>query len=299
MKAIDYIKFYRDQIIEDLSRYGKNDSIDNFFEIINAFINEITPLRSNPRQSRAMTSEFNKKTLQKLPDTFRDTAVNWLLKAFTHDITYIYAHNWLLQNENRNEGTSIYNINIDFQEAERLLLDEQSKEEPDKETQSSNETNVFVINTNIIEAQKSLAEIKNKEKNQNDHPDVRNFGCRLEDDLLKRYYKDLTEKVDFIDEIKTTSDQFVDVFKEDWAEHEGKIYWKCETTQLAYLIDKLQSFFSNLSFLNIEKSGKFVSKKDVSITANNLYSQKSKNRGIDVKEKEKIDKIIKSLLKEQ
>lgn len=69
------------------------------------------------------------------------------------------------------------------------------------------------------------------------------------------------------------------------------IYLQCETTQFSYLIKALKPYFNNLTPTSIERSGKFYTKTETLLKANNLH----KNTVHNPKEKETIDNIIKQL----
>lgn len=304
MKPKEYLDFYHNQIVDDLFGCGMQNSEKQLFQLLYNFIDEVTPFRNDSKKSRAIAKEFYLNTMNAFSDQIKDIAIDWLLKSFKHDITYIYVNNWLAQNENRKEGVVIYPINIDFLEAERLLLNEVEKENQQElglregltAVQINNVTKIQMNNQVNIDSNPSTKE-PNHRKGEKEA--IENFVCLMDDEYLRRLYKGLTQDLDFIDEEQTSMDQFIQVLTTDWSSQDFKIYWKCETTQLAYLIEKVKTYFRNLTALNIEKSNKFISKKGIIITASNLYTQKSKTKDIDVKEKARIDKIIKSLIKEQ
>jgi hypothetical protein len=54
-----------------------------------------------------------------------------------------------------------------------------------------------------------------------------------------------------------------------------KIYFSCQTTQLAYIFNKLTPLFENLNFNSIGKSKLFYTKKKFQLTESNLSKSKS------------------------
>lgn len=55
---------------------------------------------------------------------------------------------------------------------------------------------------------------------------------------------------------------------------EHKIHFNCETTQLRYILEKLSSHFSNLTYANIQRSSLFYTKRNRLLRADNLYSSR-------------------------
>jgi len=95
---------------------------------------------------------------------------------------------------------------------------------------------------------------------------------------LSKIYKFLNAKIDFINETKTPEDNFIAVLtSKNLKAVNSEIHISCETTQFAYIVEKLRQYFSNFNPTTIEKSNLFFSKKGNPISRNNLYANKSDN----------------------
>lgn len=118
----------------------------------------------------------------------------------------------------------------------------------------------------------------------------KNFEFKGNEKRLKMLYAAL-EKNDFI-RLKTTKEDFINVFALDWDKHDSKIYWNCETVQIRYILDQIKPKFANMTFANIERSKKFFSKHNTHISGSNLSNAGSKNKHFDIKDKDKIDTYL-------
>lgn len=119
------------------------------------------------------------------------------------------------------------------------------------------------------------------------------FGFKGEVAKLNTVISQLCFKLQFLNEDVSKVDELMKLLTSKNI-HPGstKIQLGCETRIFRYIIDKLQPYFKELTFANIEKSALFFSKKDTPITANNLSAS---NKSGEPKEKETIDKIINNL----
>ena len=73
--------------------------------------------------------------------------------------------------------------------------------------------------------------------------------------------------------------------------YSSKIHLGCETTVFRYIVDRLKLHFTNLTFITIENSGLFFSKKNNQIKATNL----SVSKVTSPKRKELLDEILQKL----
>ncbi len=119
------------------------------------------------------------------------------------------------------------------------------------------------------------------------------FEHTLSEDQLRYLYKELTQTHQYIDETKTSQIDFINVFTKPFNDHESKIYFSDETTQVAYLLFLLRMRFVHF-YKCIEDSEKFISKENSIITSNNISSQLSKTikKDISVKNQSVIENII-------
>lgn len=109
---------------------------------------------------------------------------------------------------------------------------------------------------------------------------------------LLNVIRELNNQIELLNEDVTTPQQMVDVLTARNLDASlPKIQFNCETTQIRYVIDKLQPKFSNLTFSEIERSGLFFSKKDNVLSRTNLSRSKVDNP----KNETVIDDIFKSL----
>ncbi|MDX2442448.1 MAG: hypothetical protein QNK30_01490 [Bacteroidales bacterium] len=142
-------------------------------------------------------------------------------------------------------------------------------------------------------------ELKNGFKNKTDYVlkgKLVRFTSRLKIDQYKYLYKELAQTHEYINENKTSETDFLNVFTKKFDEHDSKIYFLEETTQIAYLFHLLRKHFTYL-FKCIGDSEKFISRNDTIFKSNNISSQLSKTvkEGISVKNSYVIDEIINNI----
>ncbi len=102
----------------------------------------------------------------------------------------------------------------------------------------------------------------------------------------------LNNQIELLNEDVTSPQQMVDVLTARNLDASlPKIRFNTETKQVRYVIDKLDSSFSNLTLTLIANCGLFLSKKGTPLTYSNLSSSKHHNP----KNKETIDSIFRSL----
>lgn len=118
------------------------------------------------------------------------------------------------------------------------------------------------------------------------------FGFTGDKEKLKAAIIQLCQKIDLLNQDKTSSDELLAVLTtKDLEASTTKIYLACETTQFRYIIDKIALQFTNLKLKAIEKTKAFYSKNGTLITAQNLSAGKVDNP----KEKGTIDNILKQM----
>jgi hypothetical protein len=142
----------------------------------------------------------------------------------------------------------------------------------------------------IIELSKAEIEIEKTQKQTT--KEKLSFGFTGTDEKLRFVISQLTNKVEFINEDKCTTEHLVSVLTSKALNSKmHKIYFGCETVQLRHIIDKLSASFNNLIPSAIEKSELFYTKNNKPLKAQNLYSNKIENP----KNQLIIDNILKQM----
>jgi hypothetical protein len=119
-----------------------------------------------------------------------------------------------------------------------------------------------------------------------------NYLIDIDKEILNKLYFAL-EKNMFIDQNKTTLQQFINVLKLDWKDHESVIYLEMNNIQFKYFIDCIYDFFkTNIHITFIERSGN-IENKNGKIKARAVYSSVSKSTNI--KKKELIKSIFEKI----
>ena len=118
------------------------------------------------------------------------------------------------------------------------------------------------------------------------------FGFSGDVKKLKIVITELTNELDLVDRDVTTPEELINVLtSKNIKPFSTKIKLGCETTVFRYILDRLKLHFTNLSFISIENSGIFYSKKNNLIKATNLSVSKVNNP----KRKELLDNILQKL----
>ena len=118
------------------------------------------------------------------------------------------------------------------------------------------------------------------------------FGFKYNDtSSLLSVLQKLQLRIDLLDNRTDIKELHNVLTAKDYTEINTQIYIQCETTQFRYIVDILKPYFTNFNPTSIERSGKFKTKTDTPMTANNLH----KNKVHNPKQKEEIDKIIEQL----
>ncbi|MEC5166899.1 hypothetical protein RCH18_002648 [Flavobacterium sp. PL11] len=147
-----------------------------------------------------------------------------------------------IENANRNGNT----MKFDYLEEIILALDNQQKHILELSYSIQEKVDKLSINTNRL-----------------------NYLIVTDNKFLKKLYRELN-KFDFIDENKTTLEQFIEVLKSDWKAHNSVIYLNMDNIQFKFFIDCISQFLRTkipLSFIqlagNIENNNGKINSKSV------------------------------------
>lgn len=147
-----------------------------------------------------------------------------------------------------------------------------------------NESIFVKVETSKIETVKKVSKKTKKAKTS--------FGYKSKDTSpLLSVLQDLQLRIDLLDNRTDTNELYNLLITENFTKMSTQIYIQCETTQFRYVVDVLKPYFTNFNPTSIERSGKFKTKTDTPMTANNLH----KNKVHNPKQKEEIDRIIEQL----
>jgi hypothetical protein len=115
---------------------------------------------------------------------------------------------------------------------------------------------------------------------------------------LKEIYWNLKmDTGNFINKDMTTEDQFVSILtSENALDVNGAVHFECETTQVAYILEKILVLYPTFSFAMIEKSKKFITKKGTVLRAGHISKSKSGN---EPKQYAAINKFFNKLSKKE
>ena len=120
-----------------------------------------------------------------------------------------------------------------------------------------------------------------------------NYLVDLDNELLKDLYS-LLEKNMFIDQNKTTQNQFIQVLKSNWEDHNSIIHLEMDNRQFYTFISKMDEYLGfKISIPSIEFAEN-IENKNGKIKANSIYSSKS-GKIIPPKRETEIDYIIKKI----
>ncbi|WP_432221786.1 hypothetical protein ACRASX_14795 [Flavobacterium sp. TMP13] len=120
--------------------------------------------------------------------------------------------------------------------------------------------------------------VLSKSKNENKHGNKNgNYQINIESiDLQKLYYS--LEKIMFIDQNKTSLNQFKEVLENDWESHNSIIYFEMDNILFKYFIDFLETYFAiKIQLSTIEYSAKIANKNGI-IKASAIYSSMAQYR---------------------
>lgn len=119
-----------------------------------------------------------------------------------------------------------------------------------------------------------------------------NFGFIGKKERLKNIINQLCIQVELLKEERSPADLLVQLFtSRNIKPEEIKIYLDCDNKSFRRVLEKLADDFTALTFINIEQSKSFYSKRGTLLKANNF----SKAKSFDPKEKAEIDKIFKQV----
>jgi hypothetical protein len=119
------------------------------------------------------------------------------------------------------------------------------------------------------------------------------FGFTGKPEKIKAIINALCAKVQLLDESRSPAELLIQLLQsKDIKPGKVKIYLDCDNKNFRYIIDKLSHlYFDNLSFINMEHSQSFYSKKGTLLTSNSFSKAATSNP----KAKEEIDKIFQQL----
>lgn len=103
-----------------------------------------------------------------------------------------------------------------------------------------------------------------------------NYNLNTNDEILEKFYFRL-EKFMFIDQNKTTLNQFIEVLKLDWQSHNSIIHFQMDNIQFRYFINRINQFFkTNISMTSMFYSGN-IETKNGKINPSAIYTSASKS----------------------
>lgn len=120
-----------------------------------------------------------------------------------------------------------------------------------------------------------------------------NYLINTNNETLLELYNRL-EKNDFIDIHKTSSEQFINVLKLDWHEHESIIHFQMDHIQFNFFINHLNNFLKIKITLSLIEKAENIYNKNGSIKANSVYTSVSKSKMLP-KDAELIKSIFDNL----
>jgi hypothetical protein len=115
-----------------------------------------------------------------------------------------------------------------------------------------------------------------KQKKELTEPEKFSFGYKQKDTTkLLSFVTQLNLKIDLLNEDYTSPNDLMVVLSANELNNElPKIYFNCETTQLYYVFNKLKTYFTKLTFKNIEDSQLFFTKNGNPLKGQNLSASK-------------------------
>lgn len=118
------------------------------------------------------------------------------------------------------------------------------------------------------------------------------FGFNGKKEKLTAVINNLCSQVELLKEEVSPADMLIKLLlSNDIKPGNAQIHLDCDNKNLRYIIEKFTPYFNSLSFINIEHSKSFYSKKGTLLKANNF----SKAKSFDPKAKAAIDNIFKQM----
>lgn len=118
------------------------------------------------------------------------------------------------------------------------------------------------------------------------------FGFNGKKDKLRTVINSLCTQIELLKENVSPADMLIQILiSNDIKPGNVQIHLDCDNKNFRYVIEKFTPYFNSLSFVNIEHSKSFYSKKGTLLKANNF----SKAKSFDPKEKATIDNIFKQM----
>ncbi|MFV8271510.1 hypothetical protein ACNQGP_16460 [Flavobacterium sp. GT2N3] len=104
-----------------------------------------------------------------------------------------------------------------------------------------------------------------------------NYLIDIDNEILKKLYFGL-EKHMFIDQHKTTLEQFIDVLKLDWQDHNSVIHLEMDNIQLNFFIESMNNFLHTKIPLTFIERAKNIQNKNGLIKSRSVYTSVSKSK---------------------
>lgn len=119
------------------------------------------------------------------------------------------------------------------------------------------------------------------------------FGFRGKKDKLRTVINQLCDEIDLLNEDVSPADEFLDLLtSRDIKPGMKRIQINCDNKNFRHVIEKLMPHFENLTYINIERSECFYSKKGTKPMTSNDFS---KAKSYTPKLKEEIDSIFQQM----
>lgn len=137
--------------------------------------------------------------------------------------------------------------------------------------------NYSLYNVNALKKWVKTLNLENLNSTTNQILAENNFDLKIQEHNLEILYKGLKQK-GFVDPIKTSYEDFSNVFTLDWNSHESILYLEFDHPQTKFFFNKLNVKLDlKLSFRKIESSKKIKNKNGL-IKAASLYSSTSRHK---------------------
>ena len=160
-----------------------------------------------------------------------------------------------------------------------------------KNTETNKKNYLIFILEKILKLEEKLIELDEVIVTKINSYNVKRDGNYFIDtntELLKKLYSEL-EKSDFIDIHKTSQEEFIEVLKSDWDEHNSIIHLKMDGIQFGYFIECVFYYLKvRIQLSSIEYAGNIKTKNGI-INARSVSSSYSKSKKQEKKPKREKD----------
>lgn len=244
--------YYKALIDAELIRYY-NDALSN------PFIKDYTldvPFQIGEKCLKGIAVLCNQANNELIERSFADQApyadiTHFTLTYLRNNLTALY---FAIQEPYKEHLNTVYNMEQDFC---MYCID-----------------NSFVISLN-----KNLTATDTAQPKVNIKSSALSFGFKGEVDILKRIVNALNLRFEFLNEKKTTTEQFIEVFTaRDLKGVQTKIHIDCATNEFEEVMQQFKSLASKFTPTTINKSKLFYTKEGTLIDDNLLYVTKNKSK---------------------